>query len=119
MIAAYDLARDIIRMIELNQGKTSTGEGSSLMNTTGIFIPLLIICLLFSSFHGQIMQTVVNFHLQFNQTEMTDLEALRTAPSHQGIWNNIRSRVMPISMAHLLQNLIETPNACGLTQLMA
>ena len=61
------------------------------MKTTRILTSLLLICLLFTSFGGQVVQAVAYPSLYFTQQELDNLKALKTAPSHQAIWNNIQS----------------------------
>ena len=61
------------------------------MKMARILICLLIICLLFTSFGGQVVQAADNPSLYYTQEELDNLKALRTAPSHSAIWNNIQS----------------------------
>ncbi len=56
-----------------------------------IFISLLIICILFTSFGAQVVQAADNPSLYYTQQELDNLKALRTAPSHQALWNTIQS----------------------------
>ena len=62
-----------------------------LMKTIRILISLLLICLLLTSFGGQVVQAAAHPGLYFTQPELDNLKALKTAPSHQAIWNNIQS----------------------------
>ena len=81
------------------------------MKTTRILISLLIICLLFTSFGGQVVEAAVHPSLYFTQQELDNLKALRTAPSHQAIWNNIEYRVNSN-----LQLLLQRVTVCEVVQ---
>ena len=61
------------------------------MKMARVLISLLIICLLFTSFGGQVVKAGVNPSLYYTQQELDSLKALKTSPSHSAMWNNISS----------------------------
>ena len=59
-----------------------------------IFVLVLLIIALFTGFSGQVAgadDPPVHPYLYFSQEDLASLRALQAAPSHQAIWNNVKS----------------------------
>ncbi len=85
------LEESVSSVVDQSRTLASWVDGCSFMKTTRILIALLIICLLFTSFGGQVVQAAVHPSLYFTQEELVNLRALQSSPSHSAMWDSISS----------------------------